>query len=194
MGGALHPKDVSDWVTRLGAEPSIATTAAWSRWRAEVATYAVTFDALQPKRTAQERRDNWLDDYGKVLLRPRAAVERSVPEIEVVEASRVSGWVARWQDSFGAAPGWMKPWTSGTIPPSVADTLKQVRAASPEAKPWDVLAWRDGEVRFVECKALSEKFTRAEQAFIWGAHKVGIALDCFAVVRGAIKYPEAPSL
>ena len=186
--------DIPDWAARLGAEPSTASPAAWSRWTAEVATYLVTFDALHARRTAQERRDGWHDDYGKVLLRPRAKVERSVPEIEVVEAFRASGWVARWQDSFGSAPAWMRPWTQvAEVPRTVSERLGAIRAASPMAKPWDVLAWRGDDLMFVECKAAKEKFTDAEQAFIWGAHKVGIPLDRFAVVRGAIVYPERTS-
>ena len=186
--------NIPDWVARLGAEPCEATPASWSRWTAEVATYSVTFDAMNAKRTAQERRDNWHDDYGKVLLRSTAAVERSVPEIEVVEAFRVSGWVARWQDSFGSAPTWMRPWMHVVeVPRTVSECLVAIRAASPLARPWDVVAWRGDDVVFVECKAAKEKFTDAEQAFIWGAHKVGIPLDRFAVVRGAINYPERTS-
>lgn len=189
----MSPDDIPDWVARLGAAPSNTTPAEWSRWRAEVTTYSVTFDAMFPKRSAQERRDNWSEDYGKVILRSRAAGDRSVPEIEVVEGSRASGWDAVWLDTFGKTPGWMKPWTRGRIPPNVADALKLVRAASPEARPWDVLAWRGAEVRFVECKGVTEGFTRGEQAFIWGAPRVGLTLEGFAVVRGAILYPERPS-
>ena len=186
--------NIPDWVARLGAEPCDATPASWSGWTAEVATYSVTFDAMSPKRTAQERRDNWRDDYGKVLLRPMTSVERSVPEIEVVESFRASGWVARWQDSFGSAPSWMRPWMHVVeVSRTVAEALNAVRTASPLARPWDVLAWRADNVMFVECKAAKEKFTDAEQAFIWGAHKVGIPLDRFAVVRGVINYPETPS-
>jgi hypothetical protein len=185
---------IPDWVARLGAEPYDATPAEWSGWRADVTTYRVTFDALHPKRTAQERRDDWHDDYGKVLLRPTAAVERSVPEIEVVEAFRASGWLARWQDSFGSAPAWMRPWMQVVdVPPTVLEGLGAIRTASPLARPWDVVAWRGDDVMFVECKAAKEQFTDAEQAFMWGAHKVGIPLSRFAVVRGAINYPARAS-
>jgi hypothetical protein len=191
----MQPADhIPDWVARLGAEPYDATPAEWSRWRADVTTYYLTFEALGPKRTAQERRDNWHDDYGKVILRPRAKVERSVPEIEVVEAFRASGWVARLQDSFGSAPAWMRPWMQvADVPRTVSECLGAIRAASPLARPWDVLAWRADDVMFVECKAAKEKFTDAEQAFIWGAHKVGIPLERLAVVRDAIAYPERSS-
>ncbi len=185
---------IPDWVSRLGAEPCDATPAEWSQWRADVTTYCLTFDALRPKRTAQEQRDNWHDDYGKVLLRPRAKVERSVPEIEVVEAFRAAGWVARWQDSFRSAPAWMRPWIQvAEVPRTVSDGLVAIHVASPLARPWDVVAWRGDDVMVVECKAAKEVFTDAEQAFIWSGHKVGIPLDRFAVVRGAIVYPERTS-
>jgi hypothetical protein len=190
----MHPKAIPDWVAQLGAEPSADTPADWSRWRADVATYVVSFDALGPKRTAQERRDHWHDDYGKVLLKPKAAVERSVPEIEVVEAFRVSGWGARWTDTFHKAPGWMRPWIQvENVPRTVTEALNAIRAASPTAKSWDVVAWRDNDVMFVECKAEREGFTDSELAFIWGAHEAGIPLDHFAVVRGAINYPARSS-
>ena len=190
----MRPDKTPDWVARLGAEPCDATPAEWSRWSASVATYCVTFDAVNPKRNKREWSDHWPDEYGKVILKPRAAVERSVPEIEVVEAFREAGWAARWTDNFRTAPGWMRPWTQvDNVTRVVTDRLNAIRAEAPKSKSWDVIAWRDDVVMFVECKAEAEQFTDSELAFIWGAQRVGIPLEQFAVVRAAINYPERPT-
>lgn len=191
----MQQSTIPDWAARLGALPCEATSAGWSRWKASVATYCVAFDAINPKRNAQEWREHWADEYGKVMLRdPRDGPDRTVAEFEVIKALRGARWGARWQDTFGSAPAWMRPWTQDdTIPKTVSELLLTIRTASPIAKPWDVLAWRDNDVLFVECKAAKEKFTNPELAFIWGATKVGIPLDRFAVVRGAIRYPDRPS-
>ena len=190
----VGPLLLPDWVARLGAESCDATPAEWSRWSAFVATYRVTFDAVNPRRNKQEWIDHWPDEYGKVILKPRAAVERSVPEIEVVEAFREAGWAARWTDNFRTAPGWMRPWTQvDNVTRVVTDRVNAIRAEAPKSKSWDVLAWRDDVVMFVECKAEAEQFTDSELAFIWGAQRVGIPLEQFAVVRAAINYPARPS-
>ena len=190
----MEPIRLPDWVAQLGAEPCAPTPAEWSRWSASVATYCRAFDALHPKRNKQEWSEYWPDEYGKVILRPGDRSARTVAEIEVTKAFREAGWAARWTDNFRTAPGCMRPWTQvENVPRAVLDRLNAIRAASETSKAWDVLAWRGDDVMFVECKADNERFTKPELAFIWGANEVGIPLGCFAVVRGAINFPERPS-
>lgn len=181
-----------DWVVELSAETCEPSPIAWEGWNADIATFCTVFDAIHPKRNQQEWRDHWPDEYGKPLLVPKDGSERSVAEFEVVKAFRACGWDANWQDSFGAASAWMKPWTRAEtqVPQALSAVLARVRSASPKAKPWDVLAWRGDEVAFVECKAPKEKFTKAESAFIWAARNAGVSVERFAVVCGEIRYPE----
>jgi len=179
-------------VTQLGATTCYPTSVQCDGWQAEVATYCTTFDAIHPKHDQEEWRSHWADEYGKPMLRPTDGTDRTVAEFEVVKAFRTSGWEANWQDSFGAAPAWMKPWTrvQSSFPAPLSSVLARIRCESPKAKPWDVLAWRGDEFAFVECKAPSEKLTKAEAAFIRGAVQVGVPLGSFAVLRGAIRYPD----
>ena len=117
-----------------------------------------------------------------------------MPEIELVKALRATGWGARWPDTYGKAPPWMSPWKRAEVPKAMAQRLSDIRSTSPQAKPWDAVAWRGDEVLFVECKGLNgrqrEPFTKAELRFIWAASRVGVGRDHFAVLLGAITYPE----
>jgi hypothetical protein len=162
----------------------------WGRWDSEVTTYCVAFQGANPKRNENEWRAYWHREYGKPMLRSRFGTSDAIAESEVASAFHAAGWGATWQDNFHKAPGWMKPWTLGDVPRSLSRVLTQIRSTSPEGRPWDVLAWREAEFLFVECKAPGEEFTRAERAFIWGATKVGVAQDRFAVVCGTIDYPD----
>jgi hypothetical protein len=133
--------------------------------RAPVATFGVTWEAVHERRNKDEVKAFFRDEYGKVLLHARDGSGRTVAEIEVAKALRAAGWAALWTDSFGRAPGWMKPWTRReTLPGGAWAIVSAIRAASPKAKPWDVLAWgADDGVLFVECKAESERFTRSKR-------------------------------
>jgi len=189
----MQPTAIPDWAARLGATPGDPTPAKWSRWTTQVPTYAVTFDALNPKRNKAEWKEHWPEEYGKVMLRPLDGSDRSTAEIEVVKAFVDVEWHARWIDTFHQSPAWMRPWTRATDEGrAVSEHLRAIRAASPMSRPWDVVAWRGDEFLFIECKADNEKFTDAEQAFIWGAQNIGIALNRFAVVRGSINLPPRP--
>jgi hypothetical protein len=183
-----------DWVAHLGAEACAPCEISGGGRRAEIATWCLTFEALFPRRTKEERAAHWAEEYGKTIVRPRDGSARSVPEIEVVKAFREAGWGARWTDTFGQAPAWMHPWKRADVPKVLARTLSDIRWASPEAKPWDVIAWQGDEYLFVECKAPQagrrEPFTEAELAFFQGAAKLGIHADRFAVVLGKVDYPE----
>ena len=189
------PEDTLDWAGKLGAEPCDPTPAQWGAWRATVATYCVSFDAVHPKRNKQEWSENWQEEYGKVILRPGDGSARTVAEIEVTKAFRESGWTARWTDTFHKAPSWMRPWTQvENVTRTVTDRLNAIRGEAPKSKPWDVVAWREDTVMLVECKAEGEGFTDSELAFIWGAQRVGVPLEHFAVVRVAVHFPERPSV
>jgi hypothetical protein len=61
------------------------------------------------------------------------------------------------------------------------------------AKPWDVIARRQDDARFVEFKQPSEVFTRAEAKFVAGASQLGVDLRCFATVVGLIAVPGRPA-
>lgn len=183
-----------EWVALLGAEPRPPSLVEWLGWSALVATFGVTWDAVHQRRNKDEVQAFFRDEYGKVLLHARDGSGRTVAEIEVVKALRAAGWPAGWTDSYGRAPGWMTPGTTREQPPSSATaTVSAIRAGAEGARPWDVVAWREGDgVLFVECKGDSERFTKSELAFLWGAHQLGIPVERFAVVRGAIRFPAAP--
>jgi hypothetical protein len=184
----------TDWLTFLRAVGCEPYTATWAGWSTEVPTHCVTWSAIHPKRTTAEWRERWHDEYGKPIVRSLAGLERSTPEIEVVEAFRRTGWGARWPDSWGKAPAWMSPWKRAEVPKALSAVIAGIRAASPKAKPWDAIAWRDGEYLFVECKGPKgrgrEPFTDGELAFIWGAWKSSVPMTRFAVLYGDIVYPE----
>ncbi|MBI2776609.1 MAG: hypothetical protein HYX57_04995 [Chloroflexi bacterium] len=185
------PGRSDDWVSELGAAHCQDSAIFTPTGPESVAAYCIDFDAIGPRRAAKERRDSWRDDYGKVLIRGIRDEGRSVPEIEVVKAFHRAGWHARWQDSFGGAPSWMRPWTQSDPPPprAVLSTLRAIRESEASARPWDILAWRGDGLMFVECKAPGEPFTRGEQAFYSSARRAGIAVRQFAVVRGSVSYP-----
>ena len=72
---------------------------------------------------------------------------------------------------------------------ALSRTLSAIRQEDPKARPWDILAWRAAEVAFVECKGPGERFTKAEEAFLFAAIRANVPVDAFAVLRAKIDYP-----
>jgi hypothetical protein len=115
-----------------------------------------------PKRTWAQ---GWSDTYGKPLV-VGGDDEPSVVEIEIVRRLSHAGWEAAWIDTLGKAPAWMRPWTDRGIglPTAIAGIVARLRAASaPDGRPWDVVAWREDRVLFLDAKRRQHDRIRPSQ-------------------------------
>ena len=144
------------WWTALGAvRPEEATSVRVSGgMRVDVPTARLAFREWKEQAPPRTSLGAWSDTYGKPLILGDDG-QRSVAEIEVVRRLRHAGWEAAWIDTFSGAPAWMRPWTDRGIglPTPVASTVARLRSASaPEGRPWDVIAWRDKRILFLEAK------------------------------------------
>jgi hypothetical protein len=161
----------------------------WAVWETYIPGYASDFESPFPRRNREEWRAHWPVEYGKPPL-GRDPTKTLIGEHEVAKAFSAAGWSASWTDTFGSAPEWMRPWREPRPPHRIRIEVEKIKASSPDARPWDVIAWKGRYVRFFEFKQPGEGFTDAERRFIWGAFRAGLDTRTFAVVRGFISFPD----
>jgi hypothetical protein len=176
------------WWTALGVarpeEPSSIRTAAGSK--VDVPRVRLRFREWKEQAPARAVLGAWSDTYGKPLIVGDDG-QRSIAEIEIVRRLRHAGWEAAWIDTFGGAPAWMRPWTDKGIglPTPVASTVARLRSASaPEGRPWDVIAWRDDRILFLEAKRRHRDRLRPGQvAWLDGAIRQHLGDIVFGIVE-----------
>ena len=110
------------------------------------------------------------------------------PELALVRLLERAGWEARWIKNWSggrescAAVGEPRPLTGAG-----ADAFDRIHAHAPGlrgAGTWDVLAWRDDEVLFLESKQhrSSDRLRDSQVAFLEAAIEVGLDPSAFVVV------------
>jgi hypothetical protein len=112
--------------------------------------------------------------------------ERSCAEVEIVRRLRTAGWSAFWFDSFGKAPSTWRRYTTtiAALPTELATTLSAIETSAglQRGGRWDVIAWRDGDVRFIELKGEGDSIRPNQRAWVASALRHGFQPSQFAVV------------
>lgn len=80
------------------------------------------------------------------------------------------------------------------LPPEVAVKLQEIVTTNKSSKGvWDLLLWKDGELKFVELKRKKKDAIRQTQiTFLNSAIKCGYHLDQFEILEWDIDISEAP--
>ena len=102
------------------------------------------------------------------------------PEFAIVRRLEAAGWEARRKNWHGAA-FWTDIGTLARVPDSVLAVFDSV-AREAGAGAWDILAWKDGRVLFIESKQYgSDKLTANQLRWLETALDAGLPLESFAV-------------
>jgi hypothetical protein len=139
------------------------------------------------------------DDLQQTWARKPAVVvdgRRSCPELAVLAGLKLDGWDGVWVNAYGRElrQDWFpSPAVSivDAAPADVAATFERLRAANGGLGGFfDVFAWRDGQVRFVEVKFGRDKWRDNQQRFVDMAVGLGYDLTDFLLVE--VTYPVNP--
>jgi hypothetical protein len=107
-------------------------------------------------------------------------------ELVVLRLLQRSGWEGVWVngstmrvDVFGRADPVRLP----PGPRSVLDLITRENGAA--AGCWDVFAWREDEVAFVECKSPTDRLRPSQLTWLEAALRAGVPEDAFALAEWA---------
>lgn len=103
------------------------------------------------------------------------------PEFAIVRRLEVAGWEAAWRKNWQGAAFWADIGTLAHVPDDVLGVFDSV-ARKAGAGAWDILAWKDGRVLFIESKQYgSDRLTPNQLRWLETALDAGIAIASFAV-------------
>ena len=132
------------------------------------------------------------DDLQRTWARKPAVVvdgRRSCPELAVLARLKLDGWDGIWVNAFGRElrQDWFPAPAVSIVdaaPADVAATFERLRAANGGLGGFfDVFAWRDGQVRFIEVKSGRDKWRDTQQRFFDMAVGLGHDPTDFVVVE-----------
>jgi hypothetical protein len=127
-------------------------------------------------------------------IKPKYLVDggRSCAELAVLARLRHDGWDGVWvsafgrflrRDWFGTADAF-KTITAVGAPAGVAAVFERLREANGGlAGFWDVFAWRDGDVKFVEAKVGADRLQKTQLRFMELALSLGHTPEQFLLVE-----------
>ena len=103
------------------------------------------------------------------------------PEFAIVRRLEAAGWEAAWRKNWQGAAFWADIGTLAHVPDPVLAVFDSV-AKTAGAGAWDILAWKDGRVLFIESKQSgSDKLTLNQLRWLETALDAGIPIESFAV-------------
>jgi hypothetical protein len=119
-------------------------------------------------------------------------------ELCVYELARLSGWDARWVETYGAPalrPNCFISWANAPlneqkhepiVDPIVTELLQRMAAANGNtyAGCWDVVAWDEEQVLFMELKRRKQDRVRATQlSWLETGLRIGLRVEQFLIVE-----------
>jgi hypothetical protein len=106
------------------------------------------------------------------------------PELIVVRLLERAGWSAAWRKNWNTVAYWRdigEPIEPSALAVSIVD---QVSRQAGHVAPWDIVAWRDRELRFLVSRSGGGQRVGAYLAnWLDAALRMGIPLGCFAIVE-----------
>ena len=106
------------------------------------------------------------------------------PELLVVKLLERGGWGAAWRKTWGGDAYWRDIRDPVSPPPLALSIIEQVSRQAGHGAPWDIVAWRDRELRLLVSRVGSGQRVSAYLAnWLDAALRMGIPLGCFAIVE-----------
>jgi hypothetical protein len=134
-------------------------------------------------------------DFAAVPNKPALVLDGIAlyPELLVVRLLERGGWQAAWRKNWGGTAYWRgirEPIEPSPLATSIVD---QISAQAGHACPWEVVAWRGREVRFVSSHVGDgQRISAYQAAWLDAALRMGVPLGCFAVVEHRLDRQRAP--
>lgn len=106
------------------------------------------------------------------------------PELLVVRLFEESGWGAAWLKSWNGQAYWRDIREPIELPQAVASVVRQVCANAGQAGEWDILAWRNRQLRLLISRRPGGQPVGAyHAAWLNVALRMGLPISWFAVVE-----------
>jgi hypothetical protein len=110
--------------------------------------------------------------------------EPTYPELLVVRLLERAGWSAAWRKNWGGLAYWRDIREPISPPPMVLSIMEQVSRQAGHLTPWDIVAWRGRQVRFLVSRTHDGHPVGAYLAnWMDAALRMGVPATCFAVVQ-----------
>lgn len=111
------------------------------------------------------------------------------PELLIVQLLERAGWSAAWRKNFGGLDYWRDIREPIAPPPVVLSIVEQVSRQAGHLTPWDIVAWRGRQVRFLVSRTHDGQPVGAYLAnWMDAALRMGVPSACFAVVQQLAKH------
>ena len=112
------------------------------------------------------------------------------PELLVVKLLERGGWGAAWRKTWGGDAYWRDIRDPLSPPPLALTIIEQVSRQAGHGAPWDIVAWRERELRLLVSRVGSGQRVSAYLAnWLDAALRMGIPLACFAIVDHRAERP-----
>jgi hypothetical protein len=124
--------------------------------------------------------------FGSVPNKPAYILDEgpAYPELLVVKLLERGGWGAAWRKNWGGVAYWRDIREPVTPPAMALSIIEQVSRQAGHELPWEIIAWRGRELRFLVSRTDDAQRVSAYLAnWLDAALRMGIPLGCFAIVE-----------
>jgi hypothetical protein len=124
--------------------------------------------------------------FGSVPNKPAYILDEgpAYPELLVVKLLERGGWGAAWRKNWGGVAYWRDIREPVEPPPMALSIIEQVSRQAGHDLPWEIIAWRGRELRFLVSRTDDGQRVSAYLAnWLDAALRMGIPLGCFAIVE-----------
>jgi hypothetical protein len=112
------------------------------------------------------------------------------PELLIVRLLEAAGWSAAWRKTWNGEAYWRDVRQSIEPPDTVVSVIEQISAYAGHSGQWDILAWRDRQLRLLTSRQAGGQLVSAYQAaWLSVALRTGLPISCFAVVEHRVARP-----
>jgi hypothetical protein len=103
------------------------------------------------------------------------------PEFAMIRRLEAAGWGAAWRKNWHGTAFWSDIGVTCEVPDEVLALFERVSDVA-GAGAWDILAWKEGQVLFIESKEYgSDKLTANQLRWLETALDQGLSIDSFAI-------------
>jgi hypothetical protein len=125
-------------------------------------------------------------EFAAIPNKPAFALDGAplYPELLVVRLLERAGWGAAWRKTWNGVAYW-RDLNEKVEPGALAMTIvEQISRQAGYLGPWDIIAWRDRELRLLSSRlAGGQRVTAFMADWMDAAVRLGIPVGCFAVVE-----------